>query len=154
MNRFFAVLGFSLLLGSCHSQKTAVSSSGVRQGVGGYVKERVGNQMPSPDVPSSDGRAVLTTVYIYELTNLSQVERVGTSSFYTAVNTKLVQTAESDSSGYFSAQLPQGTYSLFTKVDGKFYANRFDSQNNIAVVTVAENKLTEVNITISAKASF
>ena len=152
MNRFFAVLGFSLLLWACRSQKEAASSAELRQGISGYVKERVGNQMPSPDAPASEGRPLRTTVFIYEATSLSQVERTGSSPFYSSVKTKLVKTTEADSSGYFSAELPAGRYSVFTKVDGQFYANSFDSQNNIALVTVVENKVTEVNITVSARA--
>ena len=154
MNRFFAVLGFSLLLGSCRSTKEAAAGRSPAQGISGYVKERTGNQMPSPDVPESDGRAVKTTVYVYEATHISQASRIGSSPFYSSIATKLVKTAESDDKGYFTAELPAGTYSLFTMVDGKLYANSFDRRNNIAPVTVEENKVSEVNITISARATY
>jgi hypothetical protein len=126
----------------------------VGQGLSGYIKEVIGNQMPSPDVQPGEPRGFKTTLYIYEPTNINQVETIGNSSFYSAIHTKLVTSVESDSLGYFITPLPAGTYSLFTKLDGKFYANSFDSQNNIAKTTVEENKLTKVNIVISARATF
>ena len=153
MKRFFSLLGFSLLL-SCQSSREAGSKTAVKQGISGYVRERIGNQMPSPDAPESEGKAVVTKVYIYEPTDLSQVERIGTSSFYNTIKTKLLKTADSDEKGFFSVGLPEGNYSLFTRVDGKFYANSFDSRNNIAPVTVEKDKCSQVNITISAKASY
>ena len=80
------------------------------------------------------------TLYIYELTNLSQVTRVGESAFYSNIRTRLVQTVQSDASGYFSVSLPPGQYSLFTKKDALFYANNFDGQNNMAPVKVSPGK--------------
>ena len=126
----------------------------VKQGLSGYIKEVVGNQMPSPDIQPVEPKGVQTTLYIYESTNISQVERLGNSSFYNAVHTKLIKSVESDSLGYFITPLPVGAYSLFTKVDGKFYANSFDSRNNIAPTNVEENKLTKVNFVISARATY
>lgn len=126
----------------------------VEQGLSGYIKEIKGNQMPSPDIQPEEPKGVRTTVYIYEPTNISQVVRIGNSPFYNAIHTKLVKSVVSDSLGYFITPLPAGTYSLFTKVDGKFYANSFDAQNNIAPATVEENKLTKVNFVISARATF
>jgi hypothetical protein len=108
--------------------------------------------MPSPGVTQAAPKGIETTIYIYELTNLSQVQ--GTAPFYKIIGAKFIQSITSDSLGHFAAELPPGSYSLFTKVDEQFYANSFDEKNNIAAVTVKENKVSEVNITISAKASY
>ena len=153
MNRFFSVLGFSLLLG-CQSPKNAASPSGIKQGISGYVKELQGNQMPSPDAPQNGGKALSTRVYVYELTDLSQVDRIGKTAFYNSIKTKLLSTADADENGFFSIAMSPGTYSLFTRVNDKFYANSFDTANRIAPVTVEKNRLSQVNITISAKASY
>lgn len=126
----------------------------VEQGLSGYIKEVVGNQMPSPDIQPQEPKGVQTTLYIYELTNINQVVRIGNAPFYSAIHTKMIKSVVSDSLGYFITPLPTGTYSLFTKVDGKFYANSFDSQNNIVPATVEENKVTKVNFVISAKATY
>lgn len=126
----------------------------MKQGITGFVKEISGNQMPSPGVPPAEGVGIKTTIYVYELTNLSQVDRIGSSAFYNGIRTKFIRTVDSDSTGKFSLSLPPGRYSLFTRVDDKFYANLFDQENNIAPVTVEENRRSEVNITVSARATY
>ena len=142
----------SVLIIACSANRSSRQS--IDQGVKGVVAEAVGNQMPSPDRKPDGPKPIKTAIYVYELTNMSQVTREGNEPFYSAINTKLVKTVESDKEGRFAIELPQGSYSLFTKVDGKFYANLFDGKNNIQPVIVATNKVTELNITISAKAFY
>jgi hypothetical protein len=158
-NIFFIFFGYCLINFGCSTEKSSSSTEKssnmkVKQGLSGYIKEIKGNQMPSPDIEPQEAKGVQTTLYIYEPTNISQVERIGNSAFYNAVRTKLFKSVDSDSLGYFITPLPAGTYSLFTKVDGKFYANSFDAQNNIAPAIVEENKLTKVNFVISAHATY
>ena len=150
---FFAFLFLGCFFIACSSPKQVMASA-LRQGVKGRVYEVSGNQMPSPDAPPPAPKGISTTVYIYELTNISQTERINTSPFYKTIRTRFIQSVTSDSTGYFSIALPAGNYSLFTKVDGRFYANNFDTANNIAAVTVEENKVSESNIKISAKAVY
>jgi hypothetical protein len=145
-----------LLLGmfmgfSCSGPKNATA---INQGIRGVVAEAVGNQMPSPDREPTGPQPVATTVYVYELTNLSQVQRDGAEPSYTAIRTKEVAKVQSEKNGQFVIGLPPGRYSLFTKVDGKFYANSFDEKNNIQAVTVEANQISEVRIVISAKAFY
>ena len=154
MKVFFAILGFSLLIAACSSTQNLSKSMVINQGIRGIVTERTGNQMPSPDVPSSEGKPIKTTIYVYEQTHLNQVQRAGTAPLYDTILSKFVKSVESDENGMFEIDLPTGNYSLFTKVKGKYYANHFDDKNNIAPVTVKKNKVTEVNITVSASASF
>ena len=110
--------------------------------------------MPAPGVPQDNPAGIKATIYVYEATRLDQVERIGQSAFYSAIHTRFVKTVDSDSSGRFTLALPAGRYSLFSKIEGNYYANRFDDQNYIALVTVEEGKVAEVNITVSAKASY
>jgi hypothetical protein len=155
MRYFFSCL--CLLFGalSCMSSKKAASAAaGIEQGVEGFVREEKGNLMPSPDRELPPPKGVSTTVYVYELTNVSQTQRVDVSPFYQNISTRLVQSVMADSSGYFAVSLPPGDYSLFTKVKGVFYANNFDGQNNIAPVKVEEKKVSKVNILISADAVY
>jgi hypothetical protein len=107
-----------------------------------------GNQMPSPGKKSQQPKGIKTTVYVCQLTNISQVIRQGQSSFYSSIKTKIIKETQSDSSGHFSVQLEPGMYSLFTKTSGVFYANIFDGNNNIAPAKVTANKITEVKISI------
>jgi hypothetical protein len=138
---------------ACSSSKKN-NSSMITQGITGYITEATGNQMPMKDAPLPVGRGILTTVLVYEPTNISQVRRIGTSPLYTAISTKLVASAETDSTGAFRVELPAGSYSLFIKQGNRFYANLFDVNNNIALFTVEEGKLTKADLKISSKASY
>lgn len=153
MRLSFLIFFYFILALGCSSQRKAYDPHTI-QGISGYVKEVSGNRMPSPDRPLPLPKPLKTTVYIYEATNIKQVDRIGTSPFYRTIRTKFIKSVESNEQGYFITDLPAGNYSLFTKVDGKFYANSFDASNNIALVTVEPKKLSEVNITVSAKAVF
>ncbi len=154
MKVFFTLLGIYFLQTACVSTQKASDAVTIDQGIRGRVVEKSGNQMPSPDVPESEGKALKTTVYVYESTNVSQVEREGTSPFYRAIHTRLVKTVDSDSQGRFALELPAGEYSLFTKIGDRFYANSFDARNTIAPVTVTKGQVSEVNITVSATAAY
>ncbi|MET0463705.1 MAG: carboxypeptidase-like regulatory domain-containing protein [Chitinophagaceae bacterium] len=115
-----------------------------RSGMKGHVYLVKGNQMPSPDRPPAAPQGVETELFIYELTNLEQVTRIGSTSFYSQINTPLVKTVKTDASGSFSIKLPPGNYSLFVKKDGNYYANLFDGKNNIYPVEVLPGKFTDV----------
>ena len=126
----------------------------ITQGITGQITEATGNQMPMKDAPLPVGKGILTTVLIYEPTNTSQVSRIGTSPVYTAISTKLVASVDTDSTGAFTVNLPAGSYSLFVKQGKQFYANLFDVNNNIALFTVEEGKLTRADLKISSGASY
>jgi hypothetical protein len=129
-------------------------AQGKKTGLEGYIFRISGNRMPSPDVKLSPPKGVKAVLYIYELTGLNQVTRVGESAFYNNIKTKLVQTVTSDDSGYFFVALPPGEYSLFTKKDALFYANNFDGDNHIAPVKVLPHKVTQGNVNIDYDAVY
>ncbi len=150
---FLALFYILFCASACSSQKKS-SGNNVKQGIAGYVKEATGNQMPSPDREPSTPKGLKTTVFIYEITNIKQVRRIGTSPFYQSLYSKFIKSVETDSKGYFITDMPTGNYSLFVKVDGNYYANSFDSNNNISLVSVQPNHLSEVNITVSSRATY
>ncbi len=149
----FVVFTTSLLFLACSSAKKAHSST-ITQGFTGRITGLTGNQMPMKGADPVVPKGILTTVFIYEPTNISQVRQLGTSPTYTAINTKLVASVETDSTGAFTVALPVGSYSVFIKQDKLFYANLFDANNNIALFTVEEGKLTTVNLTVSSGAAY
>ncbi|HMH32319.1 MAG TPA: hypothetical protein VK543_04770 [Puia sp.] len=124
------------------------------QGIEGYVYRISGNQMPSPDIKPSPLKGVRTTLYVYGLTNLSQVIKHDQGPFYESVQTKLIRKVETDSTGYFNVQLPVGRYSLFAKKGTLFFANWFDGNNNIAPVEVVAKKITKVVFKIDYDAAY
>ena len=118
-----------------------------KEGIKGLINLVKGNQMPSPDRPPAAPQPLQTTLYIYELTNISQVTRTEAHApFYTAINTRLIKQVNSNKKGEFKVKLPPGQYSIFIKKDDRFYANLFDEKNNIAPVTVSKGKFTEVEV--------
>lgn len=152
-HKVFILFLFSLTILACSSVKKT-NSSAISQGFTGQITELTGNQMPMKGAPPSVPKGIATTVLIYEPTNINQVKRLGTSATYTAIETKLVASVDTDSTGKFAVALPAGSYSVFVKQGTQFYANLFDTNNNIALFTVEEGKLTEVKLTVSSKASF
>ncbi len=144
----------SLTIISCSSTKVTKPDIAAIQGVEGHVYQVTGNRMPISDAPPVIPKGIQTTIYIYENTNIKDVARVGTSAFYQSIRTNLVKTIDTDSTGYFTAQLPVGTYSLFTKVNGLFYANQFDIDNNIFSVKVIKGEMTQVIFKMDAGAKY
>jgi hypothetical protein len=132
------------------------ASTLIKEGISGIVTEVSGNQMPMKNAPraNSGSFGILTTVFIYEPTNISQVSRIANSTVYTAIHTKRVASVETDSTGRFTIALPPGTYSLFVKQGKDFFANLFDTNNNISLFTVENGKLTEAKLTVNSKATY
>lgn len=93
-------------------------------------------------------------VLIYGPTTYNDVERVNYSSFFTAINTKLIATTESDENGFFQIELEPGTYSVFIQENSMFYSNRSNSEGIIFPVIIDSGKVSEVRIDINYKASY
>jgi len=117
-----------------------------RSGIQGRVYLVKGNQMPSPDIKPAPPKGLVTMIYIYELTNISQVKQAARPSFYSTINAKLIKTVGSDADGHFKVKLPPGQYSLFIKKDDLFYASIFDDKQNIAPVAVTKGSYTNVDV--------
>lgn len=147
------ILSMFLMANKCDSKQ-------VKQGIAGQVLWIEGNQMPSiinekhpentPDRPAPTG--IKREVYIYELTNLGQASSNG--PFFSDIQTKLVEKAETDEDGNFAISLPVGTYSVFVKEDEGFFANQMDGQGNINPVEVSQDQITSVTLEINYKAAY
>ncbi|MBE7173402.1 MAG: carboxypeptidase regulatory-like domain-containing protein [Williamsia sp.] len=125
-----------------------------KQGIEGYLYKVSGNMMPGPGVNRPAPRGTKAILYIFELTNTSQVTRKDPSPFYSAIKTKLVKQVSSNSKGRFSVQLPPGRYSLFVKKGALYYANQYDDKNNIFPVEVLPGKMTKVEFRIDYNAVY
>jgi len=123
----------------------------INQGVWGDVWFWEGNFMPM-----SRGKIcqVQRMIYIFELTKMSEVEAIGYTPFYSAINTDLVTTTESDTNGFFQVELEPGSYSLFVMEDTSYYSNLFDSGGAIFPVKIESGKVTEVRFDITYEASY
>ncbi len=125
-----------------------------QQGIEGYVYKISGNQMPSPGAKPRPPKGIKTVLYIYQLTNLNQVQRQAQSAFYNSINTKFISKVETDSNGYFKINLAPDRYSLFAKKNELFFANWFDKDNNIAPVEVTPGKFSKVEFRIDYDAVY
>jgi hypothetical protein len=116
-----------------------------KTGVRGMVQLVRGNQMPSPDNVNQKPAGLQTTLYIYALTNVSQVTRDGQSPFYQSISTALVKEVQTATDGSFKVKLKPGRYSLFVKKGDLFYSNIYDGDNNIYPIEVKKGEMAEVN---------
>jgi hypothetical protein len=123
-------------------------------GLEGHVYYISGNQMPSPEEKPSAPKGVKTTLYIYDLTNINQVNREGQTAFYNSISTNLVKKVETDENGYFKVKLNPGSYSLFVKKDEQFFSSQFDEKNNIHPVEVKPGKTTPVVFNVNYNAVY
>ncbi len=115
-------------------------------GIEGSVYSVSGNQMPSPHRKPGFRKGVRSTIYVFTLTGSDQVTRLADSPYYySAIKTRMVRRADTDSNGYFSLLLPAGSYSIFTKIGDLYYASRRDDKNHIAPVDVSPGKMTRVD---------
>ncbi|MEN9686870.1 MAG: hypothetical protein RLZZ28_2656 [Bacteroidota bacterium] len=149
----FLVFSGILTFEACSTTQKGLKAS-FNQGISGFVKEITGNQMPALTNNQNTPKALQTEVFVYELTRRSQVTGTPDTRFYTAINSKLVASAVTDSAGSFSIPLPVGNYSVFVKLGDRFYANLFDTQNNIAPFEVAAGKITPVQLLVNYKATY
>jgi hypothetical protein len=139
-----AVLGLLIRNGSAYGQDS------LRQGIAGTVYRVGGNHMPDPHHPARPPAGVRATVYVFELTNISQVARQGSSPYYPSIRTRLIGQTESDDKGHFQLWLAPGSYSLFTKKGNLYYGSRMDEKNNIAPVKVLPGKVTPVECRVES----
>jgi hypothetical protein len=123
----------------------------ISQGAWGNVWFWEGDFMP---VGWGDITPVVRLVYVYELTSLSQVEQIYCSPFYRAVYTDLVDSINSDRTGFFQITLEPGQYSFFIREDSLYYANGFDGTGHILPATITADTVTRVQIDITYRATF
>lgn len=148
--RFFLFLFVAIFLpfwGCKPPQKKKVDP--IIQGVKGVVTVLSGNQMPRIGAPPAVPQPYLTTVFFYEPTDISRTQQWTPGPLFTNIYTKLIAAVNTDSTGAFTAKLPEGTYSVFVQAGQQFYANSFDIRNNINLVIVDKGKLTEMNIIVN-----
>ena len=138
-----------------NSNKAADNQSSTEiQGIVGEVTEVSGNQMPMLGGSTGAPKPYKTTVYIYDSTNVSQAKQIGTSPLFLSVNTRLVQKIDTNEAGQFSAALEAGTYSVFVRKGGAFFANQFDEKNNIGICRVEVGKQTRLQISVNTDATY
>ena len=128
----------------------------ISQGAWGNVWFWEGDFMPTTNPGGSSGRIspVVRTVYVYELTNIQQVDQVPYTPFYRAIYTNLVDSVQSNSTGFFQVAMDTGRYSFFIREDSLYYANGFDGYSNILPAKIKKDSVSKVQIDITYLATF
>ena len=166
MKRFLALVCASslpLLCSFCHKPPSSsannakvseiVMSDSISQGICGTVYFKRGNQMPSPDRPISKGKPVVREIFVYELTNSAQLNFQG--RFVQQIPGQLVAKVQSNAKGEYCVALPEGSYSLFIKEEGKgFFTNIYDGEGNVHPIRVEKGKVTKDIFTINYAATY
>ncbi|WP_152425094.1 carboxypeptidase-like regulatory domain-containing protein [Nafulsella turpanensis] len=128
------------------------------QGLAGQVRWLEGNFMPTisenpeEEQNKKQGKPVQRVLHIYELTTMDEATSEGT--FFHDIESKLVQTVETNKKGEFVVGLPPGRYSVFVKEEQGLFANSFDGEGNINPVTVKEGEITRIEIDINYAAAY
>jgi len=123
-----------------------------KQGICGKVVWEEGNRMPGPDKKKADPKPIIREVYIYQPVRQDQTTMA--NGLYTDIRVALVKTVKTEADGSFKISLPPGEYSLFTKEEGGFFANLFDSGGRINVVEVKPRKYSETTIRVNYRAFY
>ncbi len=124
----------------------------VKEGIIGEATWKQGNYMPSPDaVNRGKGTGIKREIYIFKLVNTSHA--IAENGFF-KINKKPVAIVESTGNGFFEIKLPPGKYSVFTKEEKGFFANRFDGAGNINPVEVMPGKPTYLLLSVDYKAAY
>lgn len=103
--------------------------------------------MPSPNRAQRKPKGIKCDLYIYQPTTLKQA--MGSNPVFTNVNSKLVTTVHSDSTGYYAVKLAVGKYSVFIRTDDQhFFADESDGEGVLNPAEVVANKVTPRNFTL------
>jgi len=99
---------------------------------------------------------VSRTIYFYQLTPWDSVIPP-TGTWYTRINSTLIDSTISRANGFYQFTLSPGEYSVFVREDTLYYANWFTHRNGvwyILPVPVRQDSVTKFQIDITYKAVF
>lgn len=123
------------------------------QGVKGTTVWVTGNRMPGPDKELPAPEPVKRWIYFTPVLEMSQMP-AQENGLYPTLPEDPVDSVASSKNGQFQISLPTGTYSVFTREETGFFANRFDENSRVNPVKVTENDMTEITIEINYSAVY
>lgn len=123
------------------------------QGIQGTIFEQKGNQMPQKGKPLSRGNGYATQLHIFEPTSIQTAIQVS-GNIFKQPSTPFIGTFATDSFGNFKVPLKPGRYSVFVGYQNGYYAISFNQLNELGIVEVLPGTFKDVQVIISAKASY
>ncbi len=140
-----------LLMGSLVGCASMSGQNG--QGIKGTTVWVSGNRMPGPVTKLPPPDPVKRWVLITEVLDMAQMPSQE-DGLYPSLPVDPVDSVESSENGKFRITLPEGTYSVFTREDNGYFANKFDEKSRVNPVVVTENTMTEIVIEINYSAVY
>ena len=104
-------------------------------------------------------KGVSKTLYFYELTPVDSAD-VDNGDFYKKIHSTLVDSVKSQINGFYQIDLPPGNYSIFTRDNDLYYANRInlldslDSTEYIQPVIIYPDSLEYLVVSLTYDATF
>lgn len=147
---FLCVLCLTVTI-SCSVRNNQSAASG--QGIEGKITLREGNFMPGPGSKQPEAKGVKRKLFIYAVATAAQA--TGQAPLFTAVQTRLVTTTESDASGVYKCKLPAGKYSVFTaEENNQLFSSLSNEKGELSPVEVQPGKFSVLNIAVDYKAVY
>jgi len=131
-NRWSFLLLIGVLLG-CNPSKVLVK---------GKLQRVIGNQMPSPDLPSEEASGFVGYVFFFEPTSINAGSPTGEQGVFLMSDKTLVAKTLANKQGQFKVKLKPGKYSVLIGKESQFYSNisNLDGLINPVVVEKKNNK--------------
>ena len=119
----------------------------------GQVVVLRGNGMPNKGKTSFKGHPLLTKVYIYKPLRLAQLEHQIRDNC-SKINGVLVETAFTDSNGYYHINLKPGQYSIVVAHQNGYFIPFFSGMDGVAYINIDPQKTSILNIRVNDNASY
>lgn len=100
------------------------------------------------------GAPLATSIYIYEPTQVAQLDTLLHDRFTRKISSRQVATLKSDSKGFFQIRLKPGKYSLFVQFEGAYYIPYFSGSQWVSLFEVSSNGVTEMDLKVYSKDSY
>jgi len=123
------------------------------EGIRGHVSEQQGNVMPSKGKLSAKGSPIRTKIYVFEPTQLAQVQGLN-GSICSKVNALLLDSTSSDSTGNYFIALKPGKYTLLVKYESGYFIPFFSGLNGLSMIQIQPKRVSDLDIIVNVKASY
>jgi hypothetical protein len=145
--RHVLIILFIVLIG-CASIPGQIS-----QGIEGQILWVTGNRMPGPDRQLPPPEPVQRWVYVTPVIKMNQLPDME-EGLYPSLPVEPVDSVQTNKKGNFRLNLPTGTYSLFTREEGGYFANTFNQEGQVNPVTIKDGQVSEITIEINYSAVY
>lgn len=135
-----------------------LKSPSITKGFYGFLTEWKGDFMPPPPYNGTID-SVKRDIYVYKETTFDEIRQARIGFIFWSLSNmpfKPLYIIKTNGYGFFEADLPAGTYSLFILVDGnRLYRNSISGRNGvIGKIVVDDNSLIQHDLKIDYEASY